>query len=194
MGIQPHEHTVLDALERLRRHPWVGEVNPAAFTYVASWSWSGQQPAWIEDTRAGQIVFSSGLVSQIIIPTRYRLGDVYLAARDRNAVLNSTFLLPGASNAYTLAFADEKRGTWGIQTVLACGEPPARYWQARVILLVRSSQAGALFFDVTAPSSLLLPPSTPSSGPQPAVWHAWRAACAQVGVPAPLPALWPRRV
>lgn len=54
MGIQPGVTTAGAALTLLEQHEWVHEVN--IMETPISWTWSGRQPAWIDDRVPGHLV------------------------------------------------------------------------------------------------------------------------------------------
>jgi hypothetical protein len=78
MGIRPGATTIPQAFALLQQHPWVDYVYTQQYTQL-TWTWSGAQPDYIDDSFPGTIIqrgYSS--VSLIRIQTRFPFGEVWL--------------------------------------------------------------------------------------------------------------------
>jgi len=91
LNIQPGVTTLDDAVQRLRAHPWVGQVTDTLTSYGQyrnyHFRWSGQQPAFIDPTKEGDLFALPGsaadrsaLVGSILVPLRgLPVGEVFTA-------------------------------------------------------------------------------------------------------------------
>ncbi|MBI1258681.1 MAG: hypothetical protein GC204_14530 [Chloroflexi bacterium] len=78
MGIYPGASTIDQAAAALRAHPWVAEVDTRSQTQV-TWTWSGQQPAYIDEGVPGAASERDAIhISLIRVKTRFNYGDIWL--------------------------------------------------------------------------------------------------------------------
>lgn len=89
MGIRPGSMTIWDALDVLRVHGWVGEVENYEFenfqnpdgtvTLVVNWDWSGAQSPFIDPASPGGVWVLDDRIVSIDVETELRLGDIKLS-------------------------------------------------------------------------------------------------------------------
>ncbi len=78
MGLYPGVSTLDQAVAALNAHPWVGTVDTRNQNMV-SWTWSGQQPAFIDSGVPGSASERDYMhISLIRVKTRYSYGDIWL--------------------------------------------------------------------------------------------------------------------
>lgn len=126
-GIQPGVTTAAQAVSLLNHHPWVGRVWGVSH---ARWSWSGQQPGWIDADRPGTLSIRYGLVEQIGIPTRLAMGDFWLMYKrlEKGVVFTAGL----TSRAYY--FADT--GEFWVFSDLRCPITVGAFWRAPVQIIL----------------------------------------------------------
>lgn len=83
LGIIPGQTPTNAAFQRLYNHPWVRQLNQyiwytAPGTSLYTWTWSGKQPAWIDDNQNGMFVTRGDVVERIDVATHIPMGDVWL--------------------------------------------------------------------------------------------------------------------
>jgi hypothetical protein len=126
-GIQPRITSSSQAVDILNHHPWVGRVWGVS---SARWTWSGQQPAWIDSRRLGTMSIRYGVVDQISIPTRFSTGDFWLLLTrlEKGVVFTS-----GLS---TMAYNFVDAGDFWIVSDLSCPITRHDFWQKPVLILL----------------------------------------------------------
>ena len=78
MGIYLGASTIDQAAAALSVHPWVGEVDTRSLTQV-TWTWSGEQPAYIDDGVPGSASERDYMrISLIRVKTRFNYGDIWM--------------------------------------------------------------------------------------------------------------------
>lgn len=129
MGIRPGVTTTQEAVRLLEQHPWVGKVTqhiwfggPATSLY--SWSWNGQQPAFINASAPGVFSTRGNMVDVLQVTTAISLGEFWLLNRPQQGMIAHE---PGELS-YTAIYLD---GALEVQTVLFCPLRLATFWQAQ---------------------------------------------------------------
>ena len=78
MGIYLGASTIDQAAAALSAHPWVDTVDTRSLTQI-TWTWSGQQPAYIDDGVPGSASERDYMhISLIRVKTRFTYGDIWL--------------------------------------------------------------------------------------------------------------------
>lgn len=128
-GIEPGVTTSARAVAVLRRHPWVERVWGVS---IVVWTWSGQQPAWINDSLPGTISSHHGIVEQIGIPTRLKMGEFWLMYErmEKGIVFDSG--IAGLVNN----FVDAGPHRFWVKTDLTCPIRAVEFWNAPAIILL----------------------------------------------------------
>ncbi len=126
MGIRPGETDTQEAVFLLERHPWVEKVTqhiwfggPATSLY--SWSWSGQQPAFIDASVPGVFSTQGNIIDVVQVPTTIALGEFWLHDRPQQGMIANE---PGELS-YTAIYLD---GALEVQTVLFCPLRLTSFW------------------------------------------------------------------
>ncbi|RMF79982.1 MAG: hypothetical protein D6737_09660 [Chloroflexi bacterium] len=136
-GIRPGETTMREAVAILRNHAWVESVNVDAGALIyglgfVTWTWNGQQPDFISD-EISSIAIEESLVSQIIISTNVRFGELWLlqyaprlgqvnvrATQSEHAVM----FMPGTSRVSSFVTCPlSSRAFWNAPVILRFSEP-----------------------------------------------------------------------
>jgi hypothetical protein len=78
-GIRPGVTTAVEALYLLEQNPWVGQIKRGEF--VISWTWSGQQPPFVDAAHEGLLGLTGGIVRQVRIQTLIPFGDLWALLR-----------------------------------------------------------------------------------------------------------------
>jgi hypothetical protein len=82
MGVRPGITTADEAKSILEAHPWVENVNVAISTLgygTLHWSWSGQQPDFINRNHYGLSQIGVPVIESVLIRTHIPFGDIWLA-------------------------------------------------------------------------------------------------------------------
>ncbi len=117
------------AVEILRHHPWVDRMSGIS---LLRWTWSGQQPGWIDDSRPGAISSHYGTVIQIGIPTKLSMGDFWLMFDqvERGVIFDS-----GLSDL-VYNFVSVEDGLFWIKADLGCPIQTQEFWKASTLILI----------------------------------------------------------
>lgn len=89
-----------EAISILEEHEWVNELTVSTDTPVLSWTWSGEQPAFIDSNTPGMINFpydpeyvsEDPFVDSLVIRTFISAVDVYLILDEQPYVHSSLYL------------------------------------------------------------------------------------------------------
>ncbi len=92
MGIRPGITTVQEAYDLLERHPWVDHVKQHIWfsgpnNNLFSWTWSGQQPAFINSAAPGVFSAHGSLVDVVQVSTTIPLGAFWLRRRPQQGLV-----------------------------------------------------------------------------------------------------------
>ncbi len=82
MGLRPGVTSVAEAFRILETHPWVDEILPGTGSDSIGiyWTWSGQQPAYIDADRPGLLLRRNlTYITTIKVHTHLTYADVWLA-------------------------------------------------------------------------------------------------------------------
>jgi hypothetical protein len=82
MGVHPGIATADDARLSLEANPWVEKVNMNISSLgfgTLHWSWSGQQPDFINRNHNGISQINGQIIDSLLIRTHIRFGDIWLA-------------------------------------------------------------------------------------------------------------------
>lgn len=117
------------AVEILRHHPWVDRIWGISFV---RWTWSGQQPAWIDASRPGAVSSHYGAVNQISIPTKLSMGDFWLMFDqvDRGVIFASGL------SGLVYNFINVEDGLFWIKADLRCPIQTQEFWKAPTLILI----------------------------------------------------------
>lgn len=127
-GIHPGMTTEA-AAEILSHHPWVDRM--WGISYIR-WTWSGQQPDWIDSSRPGAVSSHYGAVDQIGIPTKLSVGDFWLLFNqvDRGVVFASGL------SGLVYNFVKVDNGLFWIKADLKCPIQSQEFWKAPTLILI----------------------------------------------------------
>jgi hypothetical protein len=79
LGIRPGVTTWDEALERLQASPWVGSISAATGKRSLTWTWNGQQPAFLHSGHEQNALFAAnGIVYRVDVQTGESLAAVLL--------------------------------------------------------------------------------------------------------------------
>ncbi len=134
MGIRPGITTVQEAYDLLERHPWVDHVKQHIWfsgpnNNLFSWTWSGQQPAFINSAAPGVFSAHGSLVDVVQVSTTIPLGAFWLRRRPQQGLVADE---PGEFS-YSAVYFD---GALEVQTFLFCPLRLEAFWQARTQLQI----------------------------------------------------------
>ena len=73
-NIRPGRTTLAEAQQILADHAWIGEIT--IDEQQLQWTWSGQQPALIDDQQPGQLTIRDDVVSAILVQMKIGMGDL----------------------------------------------------------------------------------------------------------------------
>jgi hypothetical protein len=137
MDIQPGVTNLRAAHVTLQAHPWIGRVlyrsGMALDSGLLSWTWSGAQPAFINDGIEGKVWIQDGRVEELIIATRFSFGDLWLTQPPLNGRVFSASVSPPRVH---------HRADYGLteaHTDVACPLRPQSFWKAPVTFLERGA-------------------------------------------------------
>ncbi len=140
-GIQPGITTILQLESFARSHPWIQAARFSRGMEIDSgylqWTWSGQQPSYIDSRREGSMWVQGGRVQWIDIQTVIPYGDVWLSLPPP---LETTVYSIATTPPRAQYHAHYVEGTLRIRTELRCPLHLSAFWAAPVIVRL---QAGA---------------------------------------------------
>lgn len=130
MDVHPGTSTVDEAKSILEANQWVKKVNVSISSLgfgILHWSWSGQQPDFINRNHNGLSQINNEIIDSILIRTHIRFGDIWLAygAPERG----------GADSLYHIA--DYPHYGFSIRTYTTCKD----FWEAPVDIFIASWHA-----------------------------------------------------
>lgn len=128
-GIELGVTTSTKAVAVLCRHPWVERVWGVS---IVVWTWSGQQPTWIDDSLPGTLSSHHGIVEQIGIPTRLKMGEFWLMY-DR---LEKGIVFDSGIEGLVNNFVDAGPHRFWVKTDLRCPIRAVEFWNAPAIILL----------------------------------------------------------
>lgn len=77
MGVRPGVTSVEEAMQILQSHPWVAEgIESREFSRIVV-VWDSAEPSLIDTGTSGRFSFAGGVIQNINIRTRIRLGDLW---------------------------------------------------------------------------------------------------------------------
>jgi hypothetical protein len=167
-GIRPGETTLDAAMTRLRNHPWANRVivtQPSSDTTVLfiSWSWTGQQPSYIDGTERARMRLYHGVVREIELPTTIPLGRIWLVLgqSDKGIVYPST-INPSRDDVHQILYDDH---TLLVRTVVRRPAALGVFWNTPVEIETANSGSLQFFasYDYHLPCWLACPPFAESS-------------------------------
>lgn len=156
MGIALEESTAEDALAILEAHEWVGDItvqrSPSDVINAISWTWSGNQPTFIEASRDAVLTLNwSGLrITSITIDVNLSMGELWQMVGDP---LKTTFYADSSGMmTYLGAYSDAKLHTYGIGN---CPATANTFWHMQIHRFVWLSpyKDADLYFNVANPYS-----------------------------------------
>jgi hypothetical protein len=127
-GIHPGMSTEA-AVEILRHHPWVDQMRGISFM---RWTWSGQQPTWIDASRPGAVSSHYGEVTQISIPTKLSMGDFWLMFDQ----VERGVIFDAGLSGMVYNFVNVRDGLFWIKTDLNCPIQAQEFWNASTLILI----------------------------------------------------------
>lgn len=140
-----------EAYTLLNNHPWVAEViddtspvSDGAIPGISGdlfWTWSGSQPAWIDERRMGQVRMQRGATRFITVRTKSALGDVRLTLPKPDWEIMFYDRLPNDILAIHHRFAYRQMGVLFQTDRLPCPTPVL--WQQPVTLTIWATVASA---------------------------------------------------
>jgi hypothetical protein len=153
MGIQPGVTTLEEAVDILKHHAWVKDVEVKTLEYgkfsLILWSWNGQQPAFLDMTMMGRVDvfhinvmdYRAGTVAAIQAPTLIPYGTLYLTMGGGRSI--SGYWVKGqemSGRIFTIynGFAVDAR--------LECPTNPDRYWRTPVSIGYGLAFNGSVLF------------------------------------------------
>ncbi|MBA3869060.1 MAG: hypothetical protein H0X30_07895 [Anaerolineae bacterium] len=104
MGIRPGVTTMTEAERLLNESQWVGKITFANSTYIA-WTWSGEQPTWINQTPKGTLSGADNTVTALQVGSRIRFGDMQLDM-GRTGILEQWAYQTGRYATYTVSYPE----------------------------------------------------------------------------------------
>jgi hypothetical protein len=150
MGLRPGVTRASEAYAVLFDHPWVANLDLYVDFNALVWSWSGQQPDWVDSSVEGVVSLYQNIVSYVRVKTRLRLGDAAILdpAHFRRAVvrgMSSNYVAP-----FVLVDADDPARTLYVEAVLSCQVGLAAFWRAPIRLNAMSDLEPRLSPSITA--------------------------------------------
>jgi hypothetical protein len=145
LGVELETMTIVDAMDRLRAHPWVGTVLQGSVNFFDSnvtiyWTWSGDQPDFIDGHIPGQMFgwTESGdrphIVTGLEFMTTLRLYDLEQALGSTTDGL-VLYLSQSDTIHYVLSYHDDSTLTrLTLRAEVPCPFHLMTYWQAPAIL------------------------------------------------------------
>lgn len=145
MAITAGETAADKAITLLHAHPWVKAVDTSQPSFI-NWTWSGEQPAYINETQPGRLIISEGHVARIVVATAFAFGDFWLAwgaPSDYRVTLIETVSARKSSSKtvyYSVGYHDaalaisgqsglcRRRSLWQAAGQLEMGEPPKVFY------------------------------------------------------------------
>ena len=140
LGVEPETMSVIDAMDRLQAHPWVGSVVRGSSNFFSSnvrifWTWSGEQPDFIDGDIPGQLFgwTDAGdrphVVTGMEFATTLRLYDLEaaLGATSDGAAL---YISQSDTISYVLSYHDADTFTrLNLLAEVSCPFHLMTYWQ-----------------------------------------------------------------
>lgn len=141
LGIRPFATGVNEAVQMLRKHPWVNlpantpPVISDTWSGVIVWSWNGNQPPWISSLSSGSVRLRNGIVELIEIPTMLTYSDIWLLfGHPDEGALNPRRSV--ASHPSLFHYVFYRVDTLGVRLETDCPLRPVALWDAKVTLLL----------------------------------------------------------
>ncbi|PJF26632.1 MAG: hypothetical protein CUN53_07105 [Phototrophicales bacterium] len=160
MAIRPGVTSISEAYAILDAHPWVDTVDLYIDLNALAWSWSGEQPAWVDASSSGVVWVYRNIVQFIRIPTRLTLGDLALLHTGERL---RRIASPRAALVYIAEYAimtDADQPAYRIEAMMSCRYDVARFWNTPIRI------------NMPAPGSI--PPFDPAIAPN---WVGERWLC-----------------
>lgn len=143
IGLQPGRTTLIEAIDLLRRHVWVTNIqNEYSITgyRVITWEWSGSQPDWIDASHPAMIGFLDSDPDSRIVALeaviRLPLGRLWLLYGEPDTThweLTSLHHPKAINHRVVYYYAG---GRFAASTVLRCPLRPDAYWNAAPLRLM----------------------------------------------------------
>jgi hypothetical protein len=136
MGIRPGLTNTQEAVRLLEGHEWVESVTQHIWfggpnRSLYSWSWSGLQPAFVNDALPGVFSTRDNIVAVLQVPTTIALGDFWLLNRPQHSLIARE---PGRLSYRAIYLG----GALQIETMLVCPLKLGDFWRAPVLITVSS--------------------------------------------------------
>lgn len=135
MTIRPGVTSISEAYAILDAHPWVRNVDLYIDLNALAWSWSGEQPAWVDASSSGVVWVYRNIVQFIRIPTRLTLGD--LALQHAGGETLRRIASPRAALVYIAEYAvmlDADQPAYRVEAMMSCRFDVARFWNTPIRL------------------------------------------------------------
>lgn len=135
MGIRPGVTTGVDAMDILKKHPWVQNFQilyepSGTLPYVITWTWNGQQPGIFRQNSQPEIVLtydSIQRVESILVDTTIPLGYAYLTLGDtRYTDFGRSTTVRDSASFSALFFETDLL----VRTTLSCPVTTTAFWDA----------------------------------------------------------------
>jgi hypothetical protein len=136
MGIWPGLTTTQEAVRLLEQHEWVEKVTQHIWfsgpnRSLYSWSWSGLQPALVNDAAPGVFSTHGNVVDVLQVPTTISLGDFWLLNQPQHSMIARE---PGQLSYRAIYLG----GALQIETALVCPLKLGDFWRAPVQMILSS--------------------------------------------------------
>ena len=104
MGIRPGVTSQEEAEKVLNESKWVEKITFVSSTYI-SWTWSGQQPDWINQAFDGSLSLYNDRVIDVQFGTLLRFGNILLGM-GANGLLQQTEYQPRRYALYSISYLE----------------------------------------------------------------------------------------
>jgi hypothetical protein len=131
MGIRPGTMDINEAVQMLKQHKWVEQVQVSAHAVV--WLWNGSQPEFLYNTplggsgRFGGVILLSGkTVRSVTLSSQFLPGDLYLSLGQANPI-NPVSVF---SADYVHLTAPYQASAFTDAVLVKCSVGSAAYWRS----------------------------------------------------------------
>lgn len=136
IGIQPGVTSLNDIESILDNHPWIARYHfargMALDSGFLSWTWSGTQPAFIDDGIEGKLWVQEARVQWLEVATRFSFGDLWLMARPDGGHTATVSVEPRR------LYHEAGYGRMVARTEVICPLQPTSFWIAPVVIRANS--------------------------------------------------------
>lgn len=141
-GIQPGETRANEVFRLLEAHSWVEEFyiyrGMESDSGLVQWTWSGQQPDYIDSTTPASLWFQHGVVNWIEVDLNLTFGDIWLLL---DAPQTGRIYMMSSTPPRAYQLVDYQNRSLQVRSEFGCPLHLAAFWRAKVRVTTSSTLA-----------------------------------------------------